>query len=290
MNKTLIYFFQLLKFRLSISVVFSAITGYFLGINQIDFLQLFYLIFGGFLVVGSANSFNQIIERERDKFMKRTSSRPLPSKKLSVFSATIFAIIIGFLGVSMLYFINPNCAYYGFGSIILYVFLYTPLKRFSPISLFVGAIPGAIPFLLGWVAATGKFELAAGILFAIQFFWQFPHFIAISWIQHEDYKKAGFKMMIGNEKGKISVIVSIITSICLMTVSVLPYFVHIPGLSLSNFGFITVSCLNILFLIRSIQLLSNQDDFSAKRLMMSSFIYLPLLQITLIIDKYFLIT
>ena len=195
----IIYFAQLVKFRLSLTVVFSAIAGYFLGVEIIDSLVVFYLILGGFLVVGSANAFNQILERKYDRLMRRTENRPLAKQHLDIYEAIIFSFIIGLLGLIILYKINPYCSYYGLLSMILYVICYTPLKRVSPISLLVGAIPGAIPFLLGWVAAYPDklgFEMASGILFSIQFFWQFPHFIAIAWVQDDDYKKAGFKMMI----------------------------------------------------------------------------------------------
>ena len=203
------YFVQLLKFKLSITVVFSAAIGYLLGFKLFDLNQFMLLIFGGFFVTGSANCFNQILEIEKDKVMTRTSIRPLPQGKLKIFQAILFGILIGFLGLYMLNQINPKGSFYGllskssffgFISIFLYVFSYTPLKRVSSISIFVGAIPGAIPFLLGYVAATDDFGLASGILFAIQFFWQFPHFISISWLLDDDYKKAGFRMLFGGKK------------------------------------------------------------------------------------------
>ena len=214
------YFGQLLKFKLSITVVFSAIIGYLLGFDQFNLQHFIYLIFGGFLVTGSANAFNQILEKEKDKLMQRTVVRPLPQANLSVLQAVIFAFIIGGIGLFLLNKINPQGSLYGvmskssfFGliSILLYVLSYTPLKRVSTISIFVGAIPGAIPFLLGYVAATDNFGLASGVLFAIQFFWQFPHFIAIAWVQHDDYKKAGFKMLFGGEKNKYPGLISIAT-------------------------------------------------------------------------------
>ena len=291
------YFFQLLKLRLSLTVVFSALTGYFLGASKINLSQnlseVFYLALGGFLVVGSANAFNQILEKDYDRLMKRTACRPLVRGNLQIWESIIFSFIIGLLGLIMLHQINSYCSYYGLLSIILYVLCYTPLKRISPISIFVGAIPGAIPFLLGWVAAYPDkqgFEMASGILFAIQFFWQFPHFIAISWVQDEDYKKAGFKMMIGGEKGKSAIIVSIITSLFLMAISVTPFFIKDVRLSMSLSVLIVVVILNILFIFKSIQLYINQDNNSAKNLMISSFFYLPLLQILLVLDKYLLIS
>ena len=292
------YFGQLLKFKLSVTVVFSAMIGYLLGFDQFNLHHFICLTLGGILVTGSANTFNQILERDEDKLMERTSSRPLPQGNLTFLQAFIFASIIGLLGLFLLNKINPQGMFYGvmskssfFGliSILLYVLSYTPLKRVSTISIFVGAIPGAIPFLLGYVAATDNFDLAAGTLFAIQFFWQFPHFIAIAWVQHEDYKRAGFKMMIGGEKGVFAAAVSIVTSVLLMIVSVSPFFWKVPNLSVSIVGLVICLMFNFVFIFKSINLLIKQNDSSAKKLMIYSFIYLPMIQLLLIIDKYFII-
>ena len=289
------YFGQLLKFKLSITVVFSAIIGYLLGFDQFNLQHFIYLIFGGFLVTGSANAFNQILEKEKDKLMQRTVVRPLPQANLSVLQAVIFASIIGGIGLFLLNKINPQGSLYGvmskssfFGliSILLYVLSYTPLKRVSTISIFVGAIPGAIPFLLGYVAATDNFGLASGVLFAIQFFWQFPHFIAIAWVQHDDYKKAGFKMLFGGEKNKYPGLISIATSVCMTGISVAPFFFEMPGLTLSIYGFIVVLLLGIWFTLKSIKLYQNTDDISARKLMLSSFAYLPLMQLVYVTDRF----
>ena len=289
------YFGQLLKFKLSITVVFSAIIGYLLGFDQFNLQHFIYLIFGGFLVTGSANAFNQILEKEKDKLMQRTVVRSLPQDNLSVLQAVIFAFIIGGIGLFLLNKINPQGSLYGvmskssfFGliSILLYVLSYTPLKRVSTISIFVGAIPGAIPFLLGYVAATDNFGLASGVLFAIQFFWQFPHFIAIAWVQHDDYKKAGFKMLFGGEKNKYPGLISIATSVCMTGISVAPLFFEIPGLTLSIYGFIVVLLLGIWFTLKSIKLYQNTDDISARKLMLSSFAYLPLMQLVYVTDRF----
>ena len=289
------YFWQLLKFKLSITVVFSAMIGYLLGFDQFNLQHFTYLIFGGFLVTGSANAFNQILEKEKDTLMDRTSIRPLPQGNLTVIQAVIFAFIIGVIGLFLLNKINPQGSFYGvmskasfFGliSILLYVLSYTPLKRVSTISIFVGAIPGAIPFLLGYVAATDNFGLAAGILFAIQFFWQFPHFIAIAWVQHEDYKKAGFKMLFGGEKNKYPALISIATSVFMTGISVTPFFFEILGLTLSIYAFFVVLLLGIWFTLKSVKLYQNTDDISAKKLMLSSFAYLPLMQVVFVIDRF----
>ncbi|MAR40338.1 MAG: protoheme IX farnesyltransferase [Flavobacteriales bacterium] len=292
--KILIFYFQLLKFRLSFTVVFSAATGYLLGVTNFHLNEFILLIIGGFLVTGSANGFNQVLEKDFDKLMKRTTGRPLPTKNLSILQAVVFSSIIGAIGLYCLNFIHPENGFYGgmskssfFGliSMLLYVLSYTPLKRISTICIFIGAIPGAIPFLLGWVAATDNFGIAAGTLFAIQFFWQFPHFIAISWVLDDEYKKAGFKMMFGGEKGKYPAAISVVTSIIMMIISVLPYF-YIETLNLSNIAFISVLGLGIWFTLKSIFLFRETEDKSAKKLMIASFLYLPLMQIIYVFDKY----
>lgn len=289
------YFGQLLKFKLSITVVFSAMIGYLLGFDQFNLQHFICLTFGGILVTGSANTFNQILESKEDKLMERTSERPLPQGNLTFLQAFVFACIIGSVGLFLLNKINPQGTFYGvmskssfFGliSLLLYVLSYTPLKRVSTISIFVGAIPGAIPFLLGYVAATDNFDLAAGTLFAIQFLWQFPHFIAIAWVQHEDYKKAGFKMLFGGEKNTYPAVISIITSVLMIGISVSPFFFDISGLRLSVSAVVLIFILGIWFMFKSVKLYQNTDDISARRLMLSSFVYLPLMQIVFVIDRF----
>ena len=286
---------ELLKFKLSITVVFSAMIGYLLGFDDFNIQEFFYLIFGGFLITGGANAFNQIIEVEKDKLMLRTADRPLPKERLTPLQALIFAVIITVTGIALLNKINPQGTFYGimskssfFGliSIFLYVLSYTPLKRVSTISIFIGAIPGAIPFLLGYVAATDDFGLAAGMLFAIQFFWQFPHFIAIAWVQHDDYKKAGFKMLFGGVKSRYPAIISIITSIIMTLFSIIPYF-FVDDLNLSFPAFIIILILGFWFTLKSIKLYQKLDDSTARTLMLSSFFYLPMMQIVFVVDRFF---
>jgi len=182
---------QLTKFGLSLSVVFSSIAGYLLAVDIVDFKILLLLSIGGYCMVGASNAFNQIIERVPDAVMKRTMDRPIPTGRISVNVAMAIAVTLTLIGLTILYTINEKTALFGAISIFLYTSAYTPLKPVSPLSVFVGAIPGAIPFMLGWVAATGKFGIEPGMLFMIQFFWQFPHFWAIGWLQFDEYKKAG---------------------------------------------------------------------------------------------------
>ena len=292
------YYFQLLKFRLSFTVVISATAGYLIGVENFDYIELILLALGGFLVTGSANGFNQILEKDYDKLMLRTMHRPLPKKNLTTFNSLIFSFVIGVLGLYLLSMIKPHGSFYGFLSkssafgllsLMIYVLSYTPLKRMSTVSIFIGAIPGAIPVLLGWVAATDDFGLAVGLLFAIQFLWQFPHFISISWIRDDEYKKAGFKMMYGEKKGKYPAAIALITSIIMTVVSVLPFFLDLNFINLSIVSFILVLALGIWFTSNSYKLFKTPDDSIAKNLMFSSLIYLPFMQLIFVVDKWVII-
>ena len=224
MNFTLIYrdFKQLTKVGLSLSVVFSSLAGYLLAAEEIKALTLILLAIGGYLMVGASNAFNQIIEKDTDALMKRTMNRPLPTGRMHVSMAMVIAVSFTILGIAILYSINPKSALFGAISIFLYTSVYTPLKPITPLAVFVGAIPGAIPFMLGWVAATNTFSIEPGILFLIQFFWQFPHFWAIAWLQFDEYKKAGFNLMPMGKKNKKAVIQIIIYTSCLIIVSIIP--------------------------------------------------------------------
>ena len=270
-------------------------AGYLIGVTRFDLQEFILLVLGGFLVTGSANGFNQCLEQEYDGLMERTRLRPLPQKKISSMNAVLFSFVIGILGFYLLSLIKPHGSFYGFLSkssafgllsLMIYVLSYTPLKRMSTVSIFIGAIPGAIPVLLGWVAATDDFGLAVGVLFAIQFLWQFPHFISISWIRDDEYKKAGFKMMYGGKKGVYPALLAFITSIFMTTVSVLPFFFNMDGLNLSSPSFILILLVGLWFTSNSYKLLQQVNDSSAKRLMLSSLIYLPVMQIIYVLDKW----
>lgn len=280
---------------MSFTVVFSAVSGYLIGIEDFSVNEFFLLMLGGFLVTGSANGFNQILERNFDQLMPRTANRPLPMKRLTVLQAFIFSALTGAVGLYLLNFIHPQGSFFGhlskssfFGllSILLYVLAYTPMKRISTFSVFIGAIPGAIPFLLGWVAATDNFELIGGTLFAIQFLWQFPHFIAIAWVLDKEYKNAGFKMLFGGKKGTYPALIAIITSIGMVMLSVVPFFWNVSGLNLSVYSFILILGLGCWFIYKTIQLYQNTSDAQAKELMIASIIYLPIFQIIYIIDRF----
>ena len=279
----------LTKARLTLSVVFSSVAGYLLAAPSPNILHILLLSVGGYGFAGASNAFNQIIEKEIDAKMKRTQNRPIPSGRMSVQMAFAIALSLLILGLVVLYSFNPKTAMFGAISVFLYTCAYTPLKTITPLSVFVGAIPGAIPVMLGWVAATNKFGLAVGILFAIQFLWQFPHFISISWIRDKEYKKAGFKMMYGDKKGSYPAYIALICSIFMTAVSVLPYFLDLKILDLSIISFLIILLLGIWFTKNSFLLLKNLSDESAKKLMLSSLVYLPLMQIIYVFDKWFVI-
>lgn len=275
---------QLSKVRLTSSVVFSAIAGYFIAAEHFDALLFTYLVIGGFLVVAASNGFNQILEKDFDKLMVRTADRPLPTKRMSVAEVFWISLMMGLLGVFLLYRINFLSGFFGMLSIFLYVLLYTPLKRISPISVFVGAFPGAIPFMLGWVAATNDFDIEPGILFAIQFIWQFPHFWAIAWVCNDDYKNAGFKMLPG-KKDKSTAWKNVVYTFFLIPLSVLPVFGITGSLKLSVIAAFLIFIVGIWFLSIAVTLFKKLTDDSAKKLMFASFIYLPAIQLIYILDK-----
>ena len=275
----------LIKYRLSLSVVISSVASYLLAFEIFSPSTFILLIIGGFLVVGSSNGFNQIIERERDSLMSRTLNRPLPSGNMSIYQAIIICSILGLVGLSMLYTINFRTAFFGFVSMIIYLAVYTPLKPITPLSVFFGAIPGAIPFMLGWVAVTNKFSIETGILFMIQFFWQFPHFWAIGWISHDDYKKAGFKMLPTGKRDNATAFQIVFYTIWMILVSTLPYFSFTGTFSIGVTSLILILVAGIFMLIQALRLMKYKDNQNAIRLMYTSIFYLTFIQIIFVLDK-----
>ncbi|MGX7688890.1 heme o synthase [Flectobacillus sp. BAB-3569] len=276
-------YYELLKFRLSFLVAFSGAFGYSLAVERIDWGRLILISLAGFLITGAANIVNQIKEIELDKLMKRTAGRPLPTGRLSVTEASIYCLILLVLSSYILFFeFNFKSGVIGVLSFILYGFVYTPLKRVGPISVFVGAIPGAFPPMIGWVAATNHFGLEPGILFAIQFFWQFPHFWAIAWVADEDYQNAGFKMLPNNgHKDLRTAITIMIYTIFLVPCGFVPYMLGMTGV---NSAMVAVLC-GVLFLSQTFYLMMKPTDKSALMMMFGSFIYLPIVQIAFLMDK-----
>ena len=278
----------LIKYRLSLSVVLSSVCSYLIAFDIFSLITFSLLVIGGFFVVGASNGFNQVIERRRDALMIRTSSRPIPSGVMTVNKALIICITLGMLGLSMLYLINFRTALFGLVSMIIYLGLYTPLKTLTPLSVFFGAIPGAIPFMLGWVAVTNKFSIETGILFMIQFFWQFPHFWAIGWMSHDDYKNAGFKMLPSGKRDNATAFQIVFYSIWMIIVSSLPYFNFTGKLSIGTYSLILILISGLLMLYQALKLMRYKDKQNAIRLMYVSIFYLSFIQIIFVIDKFLL--
>jgi protoheme IX farnesyltransferase len=275
----------MLKPRLSFLVAFSSAFGYVLGFSgsTIDWMVLTMLSLGGFLVSGSAVTINQILEVSYDKLMDRTKNRPLPTNVLSKNAAIYIAAISGMGGLSLLYiYTNPATVILSLASLILYSFVYTPLKRVGPIAVFVGAIPGALPPLLGWVAATNSFGIEAWIIFGIQFIWQFPHFWAIAWVADEDYKKAGFKLLPSGGKKDLNTAIQImIYTLFLIPLGLLPSQFGITGI---HSAFVVTIC-GVLFLSQTFYLMKECTKEAALKIMFGSFLYLPIVQIAYLLDK-----
>ena len=276
----------LIKHRLSFSVVFSSVCSYLIAFDVFSLTTFLLLVTGGFFVVGSSNGFNQIIERRRDALMTRTSSRPLPSGVMTVNQALIICSFLSLLGLTMLYVINFRTAIFGLISMIIYLALYTPLKPITPLSVFFGAIPGAIPFMLGWVAVTDRFSIETGILFMIQFFWQFPHFWAIGWVSHDDYKNAGFKMLPSGKRDNATAFQIVFYTIWMIIVSTLPYFSFTGKLSIGVYSLILILVSGSLMLYQALKLMRYKDKQNAIRLMYVSIFYLSFIQIIFVIDKF----
>ena len=279
-------FISLTKARLALSVVFSSIAGYFLAVDVVDFTELILLVIGGYSIVGASNSFNQIIEKDKDLLMDRTKNRPLPAKEITTQNAFWISVFLTLIGLLCLYFINYKTAFFAAISVFLYTCVYTPLKPITPLSVFVGAIPGAIPFMLGWVAATGSFGIEPGTLFMIQFFWQFPHFWALGWMLDDDYKKAGFIMLPTGNRDKSTALQIILYIIWMMIISVFPYTGLTGDLNLSFGSTIAILMLGIIMLVLAINLYNKMDISSARKLFYSSILYLTLIQIIYLIDKF----
>ncbi len=282
-------FVEVTKARLAISVVFSTIAGYLLGVDSWssqNWFVLLLLAIGGYCMVGASNVFNQIIEKDLDALMDRTKNRPLPSGRMTKQTAFILGSVLTILGLIILYNVNPKTAMFSAISIFMYVSLYTPLKTVTPLSVFVGAFPGAIPYMLGWVAATGHFGIETGTLFIIQFFWQFPHFWAIGWFLYDDYKKAGFFMLPTGNKDKKTALQTILYTFWTILASVIPAFGFTGKLFLSKPAVVVVVLLGIWMLYYAFKLHKEMDAKAARKLMLVSVSYISLLQIVYVLDKF----
>jgi len=284
-------YLQLVKLSLSIMVVFSSVISYLLApkVVEYDWVMIGLLFVGGMLVTGSANAINQVVEKDTDAIMKRTAKRPVAAGRMSVQEGWAFAIITGIAGVGILgYFFNPLSAGLSAFSLFLYAFIYTPLKKVNSIAVLVGAVPGALPCLIGWAAGDDALTLGGWVLFGLQFLWQFPHFWAIAWLAHKDYSSAGFKLL-PSDKGptKFTAMQTVIYSLLMIPVSVIPYFIgmcsyeDIKGM----IGLVLVILGNLFMLWRCISLYQKMDVASARRVMFGSYLYLPVVLLALLMSK-----
>lgn len=276
-------FSKLIKLRLTFLVVFSASISFLIGskINgHIDWMNWLKLIGGGFLVTAAANCFNEIIEKDLDKLMKRTMDRPMPSGRMTNGQGLVIGLFMGIAGTILLGGLNLTAGYLSVFSVLLYAFAYTPMKRKSPIAVFVGAIPGALPPLIGYVAAHEKIDAIALILFGIQFVWQFPHFWAIAWVLDDDYKLAGFRLLPSGKRNLTSAIFTFASTIILLPVSLLPTYYGYGGYYV---GAVSLIC-SLVFLYLAFKLLKDLAIPSAKKLMYGSFFYLPIVQLMFLFD------
>ena len=285
-GQTINDFFQLTKLRLSTSVVFSSLAAYLLASDKLETQVLLGLFFGGFAMVGASNAFNQLIEKNKDSLMIRTQNRPLPSGRMSNIVAATIATVLAVFGILILQYINFKTALFGALSIFLYTCVYTPLKSVTSLSVFVGAFPGAIPFMLGWVAATGSFGIEPGILFMIQFFWQFPHFWAIGWMVDEDYKNAGFKMLPTGRPNKTTAFLIVFYSLWTIIISILPYTKYSGDLNLSTHAAFALITIGGCFLYFALKLMQQKTKKAARNLMYASIVYISFLQLIYVFDKW----
>jgi heme o synthase len=282
-------YFQLIKFTLSFMVVFSTVVCFLIapyekvGFVYHPLILVLILFVAGLCITGSANTINQVLEKDTDALMARTASRPIASGRMGITEGYIFALVTGVVGVGLMwYFFNLNSALVGLLSLFIYGFIYTPLKKVNSIAVLVGAIPGALPCLIGWVAATDNFEAGGWVLFGIQFLWQFPHFWAIAWLAHEDYAKAGFKLL-PSDKGptKFTALQTIMYSAMMIPIGVLPYFYHLSG---QVSMWIVLGC-NVWMVYTSVLLFLKMDKPAARKVMFSSYFYLMIVFLALWADK-----
>jgi heme o synthase len=284
-------YLQLMKPSLSIMVVFSSVISYLLAPKVVEYnwVMILLLFAGGMLVTGSANAINQVVEKDTDALMKRTAKRPVASGRMSAAEGWAFAVVTGAAGVVILgYYFNWLAAGLAAFSLFLYAFIYTPLKKINSIAVLVGAVPGALPCLIGWAAGDDKLSMGGWILFAFQFFWQFPHFWAIAWVAHKDYSEAGFKLLPAKEgPTKFTALQTIVYSLLLVPVTLLPFFTGMcsyKGVT-GSIALSLVVLANAFMLMRCITLYQKMDVPSARKVMFGSYMYLPVVMLALLLSK-----
>ena len=276
----------LFKVRLGFFVVMSAILGWFMAVETLDLKSFLLLTIGGYLLTGASNGLNQVIEKRVDGLMERTAERPLPTGRMEPWQAILYSVLAGVIGLGCLFTLNPLSGWLGVAALVSYVFIYTPLKSRSTLSVFVGAFPGALPPMIGYVAATGDFGIEPGTLFAVQFMWQFPHFWAIAWLAHDDYQKAGYHMLpfrAGRTKESAWQIL-MYTAFCIPA-SLLPWALPTGSPMVGNIALSVAILCGIGFMIPAVKLYRTLDRKHARQLMFASFAYLPVVQIAYVLDK-----
>jgi protoheme IX farnesyltransferase len=281
-------FSEITKFRLSVTVVISSIAGYFLAVDTVHYPTLLLLLVGGYAMVGASNVFNQVFEKDLDGLMERTMNRPLPRERIQPNTALFIGVVLTLIGIAALYIINIKTAFFASISIFLYACLYTPLKQRTSLSVFVGAFPGAIPFMLGWVAATNEFGIEPGVLFMVQFFWQFPHFWSIGWVMHDQYENAGFKMLPSGKPDQITAFQIVFYTFWTVLISLIPAFQYTGKLYLTLPAACLVGVLGVFFLYAGIQLMYLKTDKAARFLIRASIIYITGIQLIYVLDKFIL--
>jgi protoheme IX farnesyltransferase len=276
----------LFKIRLGFFVVMSAILGWFMAVETLDLKSFLLLTIGGYLLTGASNGLNQVIEKRVDGLMERTAERPLPAGRMEPWQAILYSVLAGIIGLGCLFTLNPLSGWLGVAALVSYAFIYTPLKSRSTLSVFVGAFPGALPPMIGYVAATGDFGIEPGTLFAVQFMWQFPHFWAIAWLAHDDYQKAGYHMLpfrAGRTKESAWQIL-MYTAFCIPA-SLLPWALPTGSPMVGNTALSVAILCGIGFMIPAVKLYRTLDRKHARQLMFASFAYLPVVQIAYVLDK-----
>ena len=276
----------LFKVRLGFFVVMSAILGWFMAVETLDLKSFLLLTIGGYLLTGASNGLNQVIEKRVDGLMKRTAERPLPAGRMEPWQAILYSVLAGVIGLGCLFTLNPLSGWLGVAALVSYAFIYTPLKSRSTLSVFVGAFPGALPPMIGYVAATGDFGIEPGTLFAVQFMWQFPHFWAIAWLAHDDYQKAGYHMLpfrAGRTKESAWQIL-MYTAFCIPA-SLLPWALPTGSPMVGNIALSVAILCGIGFMVPAVKLYRTLDRKHARQLMFASFAYLPVVQIAYVLDK-----
>ena len=276
----------LFKVRLGFFVVMSAILGWFMAVESLDLKSFLLLTIGGYLLTGASNGLNQVIEKHVDGLMERTAERPLPSGRMEPWQAILYSVLAGIIGLGCLFTLNPLSGWLGVAALVSYAFIYTPLKSRSTLSVFVGAFPGALPPMIGYVAATGDFGIEPGTLFAVQFMWQFPHFWAIAWLAHDDYQKAGYHMLpfrAGRTQESAWQIL-MYTAFCIPA-SLLPWALPTGSPMVGNIALSVAILCGVGFIIPAVKLYRTLDRKHARQLMFASFAYLPVVQIAYVLDK-----